>query len=65
MARWAAESRHPIAGGISALAGAEVLRLQGQYDSALSQAQTALKAFQAQGHLEYGRHGLLPDPPAP
>ncbi len=39
--------------GISALAGAEVLRLQAQYDSALSGAQTALKVFQAQVRLDY------------
>ncbi len=56
MTRWAAETPYPIGKGISALAWAQALRVQGQSDSAFSQAQTALKAFQAQGRLDYEGH---------
>jgi len=50
---WAQKSQYPLGEGVATLGEAVVLRSQGQYDSALSRAQTALKIFQEKERLDY------------
>jgi tetratricopeptide (TPR) repeat protein/serine phosphatase RsbU (regulator of sigma subunit) len=50
--RWAQKSQYPSGEGVAALGEAVVLRRQGQYDSALSRAQTALRIFQEKERLD-------------
>jgi tetratricopeptide (TPR) repeat protein/serine phosphatase RsbU (regulator of sigma subunit) len=57
---WAEKSRYPLGEGMAALGEAVRWRSQGQYDSALSRAQTALKIFQEKERLDYeGKTYLL------
>jgi tetratricopeptide (TPR) repeat protein/serine phosphatase RsbU (regulator of sigma subunit) len=51
--RWAQKSRYPLGEGVATLGEAVVLRSQGQYDSALSRAQTALRIFQEKERSDY------------
>jgi tetratricopeptide (TPR) repeat protein len=50
---WAQKSQYPLGEGVAALGEAVKWRSQGQYDSALSRAQTALKIFQEKERLDY------------
>jgi tetratricopeptide (TPR) repeat protein/serine phosphatase RsbU (regulator of sigma subunit) len=50
---WAQKSPYPVGQGVATLGEAVVWRSQGQYDSALSRAQTALKIFQEKERLDY------------
>jgi tetratricopeptide (TPR) repeat protein len=50
---WAQKSQYPLGEGVAALGEAVRWRSQGQYDSALSRAQTALRIFQEKEHLDY------------
>jgi hypothetical protein len=50
---WAQKSQYPLGEGVAALGEAVRWRSQGQYDSALSRAQTALKIFQEKERLDY------------
>jgi tetratricopeptide (TPR) repeat protein len=50
---WAQKSQYLLGEGIAALGEAVQWRSQGQYDSALSQAQTALRIFQEKERLDY------------
>jgi len=50
---WAQKSPYPVGQGVAILGEAVVLRSQGQYDSALSRAQTALRIFQEKERLDY------------
>ena len=50
---WAQKSPYPVGEGVAALGEAVVWRSQGQYDSALSRAQTALRIFQEKERLDY------------
>jgi tetratricopeptide (TPR) repeat protein/serine phosphatase RsbU (regulator of sigma subunit) len=57
---WAQKSRYLLGEGMAALGEALRWRSQGQYDSALSRAQTALKIFQEKERLDYeGKTYLL------
>jgi tetratricopeptide (TPR) repeat protein len=50
---WAQKSQYPLGEGVATLGEAVVLQSQGQYDSALSRAQTALGIFQEKERLDY------------
>jgi tetratricopeptide (TPR) repeat protein/serine phosphatase RsbU (regulator of sigma subunit) len=50
---WAQKSQYPLGEGVAALGEALRWRSQGQYDSALSRAQTALRIFQEKKRLDY------------
>jgi tetratricopeptide (TPR) repeat protein len=50
---WAQKSPYPVGEGVAALGEAVKWRSQGQYDPALSRAQTALKIFQEKERLDY------------
>jgi tetratricopeptide (TPR) repeat protein len=50
---WAQKSQYPLGEGVAALGEAQRWRSQGQYDSALSRAQTALRIFQEKKRLDY------------
>jgi tetratricopeptide (TPR) repeat protein/serine phosphatase RsbU (regulator of sigma subunit) len=50
---WAQKSPYPVGEGVAALGEAVKWRSQGQYDSALSRAQTALGIFQEKERLDY------------
>jgi tetratricopeptide (TPR) repeat protein len=50
---WAQKSQYPLGEGVAALGEAVRWRSQGQYDSALSRAQTALRIFQEKERLDY------------
>jgi tetratricopeptide (TPR) repeat protein len=50
---WAQKSQYPLGEGVATLGEAVVLQSQGQYDSALSRAQVALKIFQEKERLDY------------
>jgi len=50
---WAQKSPYPVGEGVAILGEAVVWRSQGQYDSALSRAQTALKIFQEKERSDY------------
>jgi tetratricopeptide (TPR) repeat protein/serine phosphatase RsbU (regulator of sigma subunit) len=50
---WAQKSQYPLGEGVAALGEAQQWRSQGQYDSALSRAQTALRIFQEKERLDY------------
>jgi len=50
---WAQKSPYPLGGGVAALGEAVRWRSQGQYDSALSRAQTALRIFQEKERSDY------------
>jgi hypothetical protein len=50
---WAQKSQYPLGEGVAALGEAVRWRSQGQYDSALSRAQVALKIFQEKERLDY------------
>jgi len=50
---WAQKSRYPLGEGVATLGEAVRWQIQGQYDSALSRAQTALKIFQEKERLDY------------
>jgi tetratricopeptide (TPR) repeat protein len=50
---WAQKSQYPLGEGVAALGEAQRWRSQGQYDSALSRAQTALRIFQEKERLDY------------
>jgi tetratricopeptide (TPR) repeat protein/serine phosphatase RsbU (regulator of sigma subunit) len=50
---WAQKSPYPVGEGVAASGEAVKWRSQGQYDSALSRAQTALKIFQEKERLDY------------
>jgi len=50
---WAQKSSYPVGEGVVALGEAVKWRSQGQYDSALSRAQTALRIFQEKERLDY------------
>jgi hypothetical protein len=50
---WAQKSQYPVGEGVAALGEAVKWRSQGQYDSALSRAQTALRIFQEKERLDY------------
>jgi len=50
---WAQKSQYPLGEGVAALGEALRWRSQGQYDSALSRAQTALRIFQEKERLHY------------
>jgi tetratricopeptide (TPR) repeat protein/serine phosphatase RsbU (regulator of sigma subunit) len=50
---WAQKSQYPLGEGVATLGEAVVWRSQGQYDSALSRAQVALKIFQEKERLDY------------
>jgi tetratricopeptide (TPR) repeat protein/serine phosphatase RsbU (regulator of sigma subunit) len=50
---WAQKSQYPLGEGVAALGEAVRWRIQGQYDSALSQAQTALRIFQEKQRSDY------------
>ena len=57
---WAQKSQYPLGEGVAALGEALRWRSQGQYDSALSRAQNALKIFQEKERLDYeGKTYLL------
>jgi tetratricopeptide (TPR) repeat protein/serine phosphatase RsbU (regulator of sigma subunit) len=51
--RWAQKSRYPLGEGVATLGEAVGWRSQGQYDSALSRAQVALRIFQEKERLDY------------
>jgi tetratricopeptide (TPR) repeat protein len=50
---WAQKSPYPVGEGVAALGEAVKWRSQGQYDSALSRAQTALRIFQEKQRSDY------------
>ncbi len=50
---WAQKSQYPLGEGVAALGEAVRWRSQGQYDLALSQAQTALRIFQEKQRSDY------------
>jgi tetratricopeptide (TPR) repeat protein len=50
---WAQKSRYSLGEGVATLGEAVVWRSQGQYDSALSRAQTALRIFQEKERSDY------------
>jgi len=50
---WAQKSQYLLGKGVAALGEAVEWRSQGQYDSALSRAQTALRIFQEKEHSDY------------
>ena len=50
---WAQKSQYPLGEGVATLGEAVGLRSQGQYDSALSRAQTALRIFQEKERSDY------------
>ena len=50
---WAQKSQYPLGEGVATLGEAVVWRSQGQYDSALSRAQTALRIFQEKQRSDY------------
>jgi len=50
---WAQKSQYPLGEGVAALGEAVKWRSQGQYDSALSRAQTALGIFQEKERSDY------------
>jgi len=50
---WTQKSPYPLREGMAALGEAVRWRIQGQYDSALSQAQTALRIFQEKKRSDY------------
>jgi tetratricopeptide (TPR) repeat protein/serine phosphatase RsbU (regulator of sigma subunit) len=50
---WAQKSPYPVGEGVATLGEAVILRSQGQYNSALSRAQTALKIFQEKERSDY------------
>jgi len=50
---WAQKSQYPVGEGVATLGEAVVWRSQGQYDSALSRAQTALRIFQEKERSDY------------
>jgi tetratricopeptide (TPR) repeat protein/serine phosphatase RsbU (regulator of sigma subunit) len=50
---WAQKSPYPVGEGVAALGEAVKWRSQGQYDSALSRAQTALRIFQEKDRSDY------------
>ena len=50
---WAQKSQYPLGEGVAALGEALRWWSQGQYDSALSRAQTALRIFQEKERLDY------------
>jgi tetratricopeptide (TPR) repeat protein len=50
---WAQKSPYPVGEGVAILGEAVVWRSQGQYDSALSRAQVALRIFQEKKRLDY------------
>jgi len=50
---WAQKSQYPLGEGVAALGEAAGWWSQGQYDSALSQAQTALRIFQEKERSDY------------
>jgi tetratricopeptide (TPR) repeat protein/serine phosphatase RsbU (regulator of sigma subunit) len=50
---WAQKSQYPLGEGVAALGEAVKWRSQGQYDSALSRAQTALRIFQEKERSDY------------
>jgi tetratricopeptide (TPR) repeat protein/serine phosphatase RsbU (regulator of sigma subunit) len=50
---WAQKSQYPLGEGVATLGEAVVLQIQGQYDSALSRAQTALRIFQEKQRADY------------
>jgi tetratricopeptide (TPR) repeat protein len=50
---WAQKSQYPLGEGVATLGEAVVFRSQGQYDSALSRAQTALGIFQEKDRSDY------------
>jgi tetratricopeptide (TPR) repeat protein len=50
---WAQKSQYPLGEGVATLGEAVVWRSRGQYDSALSRAQTALRIFQEKERLDY------------
>jgi tetratricopeptide (TPR) repeat protein len=50
---WAQKSQYPIGEGVAALGEALRWWIQGQYDSAQSRAQTALRIFQEKERLDY------------
>jgi tetratricopeptide (TPR) repeat protein len=50
---WAQKSQYPLGEGVAALGEAVRWRSQGQYDSALSRAQVALRIFQEKERLDY------------
>jgi tetratricopeptide (TPR) repeat protein/serine phosphatase RsbU (regulator of sigma subunit) len=50
---WAQRSPYPLGEGVATLGEAVVWRSQGQYDSALSRAQTALRIFQEKERSDY------------
>jgi tetratricopeptide (TPR) repeat protein/serine phosphatase RsbU (regulator of sigma subunit) len=50
---WAQKSQYPLGEGVATLGEAVVWLSQGQYDSALSRAQTALRIFQEKERLDY------------
>jgi tetratricopeptide (TPR) repeat protein len=50
---WAQKSRYPVGEGVTALGEALRWQIKGQYDSALSRAQTALRIFQEKERSDY------------
>jgi len=50
---WAQKSQYPLGEGVATLGEAVVWRSQGQYDSAQSRAQVALRIFQEKERLDY------------
>jgi tetratricopeptide (TPR) repeat protein len=50
---WAQKSQYPLGEGVATLGEAVVFRSQGQYDSALSRAQTTLRIFQEKDRSDY------------
>jgi tetratricopeptide (TPR) repeat protein len=50
---WAQKSPYPVGEGVAALGEAVKWRIQGQYDSALSRAQTALRIFREKERSDY------------
>jgi tetratricopeptide (TPR) repeat protein/serine phosphatase RsbU (regulator of sigma subunit) len=50
---WAQKNQYPLGEGVAALGEAQRWRSQGQYDSALSRAQVALRIFQEKERLDY------------
>jgi tetratricopeptide (TPR) repeat protein/serine phosphatase RsbU (regulator of sigma subunit) len=50
---WAQKSQYPLGEGVATLGEAVVLQGQGQYDSAMSRAQTALRIFQEKERSDY------------
>jgi tetratricopeptide (TPR) repeat protein/serine phosphatase RsbU (regulator of sigma subunit) len=50
---WAQKSQYPLGEGVATLGEAVVWQSQGQYDSALSRAQTALRIFQEKKRSDY------------